>query len=744
MSSFSLSEIEIELLERGLNFTPTPKVQKTELDNDKCRFTRKLRLEEFFLDNDNADDSIVRNPSTFTPERDRDKHLETYIEYLNHCPSKTTDKNNLRSNINRKEREAIQKLQARNEIVIKEADKGSAVVIMNKSYYKDKILELLNDPETYSEIPNNMDKKTMSKINSLVTTNKSNLTKKEIDYLTNFEYKTSQFYGLPKIHKSKLIQKAIEEQNSSCVNIQDPEDLKFRPIVAGPICPTSRLSNLLDILLRPFIKYVKSYVRDDLDFLNHLPENIGDEMCLITMDITSLYSNIHHDLGFEAIGFWLDKYAEDIHPRIEKQFILSAMKTVLENNNFVFNEKNYLQISGTAMGTKFAPTYATLVLGYLEIILYKNIEDKHGLNTRNIFENSLKRFLDDVFLIWNKSLISTEEIVDFMNALHSKLKFTHETSDTSLPFLDVLIIIENGRIITDIYHKPTDTKQYLDYKSCHPRSTKNNVPYCLARRICTIVTDGNLRKKRLQELKVALKNRNYPTGVIEKGISMASQLDIKTLRTPKTQNNDQNIIPYVSTYSPNAPHMYSHIMGGIHILRGSNRMQEVLNSSSFIKSNRQGPNLKKLLTRARFTEDEKHNHIGSRKCGDKRCKCCINILETTSFTFHKTNQIFDIKSSLTCTSKNLIYVIICNGCSEYYIGETGDYLRNRCTVHRQGIRHCTSISVDRHIHHCAKQSSPMFNILPFYKMRQNCLREERLKMENKFIETLKPSLNRIK
>ena len=70
-----------------------PKVQKTELDNDKCRFTRKLRLEEFFLDNDNADDSIVRNPSTFTPERDRDKHLETYIEYLNHCPSKTTDKN---------------------------------------------------------------------------------------------------------------------------------------------------------------------------------------------------------------------------------------------------------------------------------------------------------------------------------------------------------------------------------------------------------------------------------------------------------------------------------------------------------------------------------------------------------------------------------------------------------------------------------------------------------------------------
>ena len=41
---------------------------------------------------------------------------------------------------------------------------------------------------------------------------KDNLTKKEKEYLTSFSYNTSNFYGLPKIHKSKLIQNAIKEQ----------------------------------------------------------------------------------------------------------------------------------------------------------------------------------------------------------------------------------------------------------------------------------------------------------------------------------------------------------------------------------------------------------------------------------------------------------------------------------------------------------------------------------------------------
>ena len=70
-----------------------------------------------------------------------------------------------------------------------------------------------------------------------------------------------------------------------------------------------------------------------------------------------------------------------------------------------------------------------------------------------------------------------------------------ETCEKSLSFLDILIMKEHTEIITDIYFKETDTNQYLNYFSCHPEHTKNSVPCNLSRRICTIVSDSELRMK---------------------------------------------------------------------------------------------------------------------------------------------------------------------------------------------------------------------------------------------------------
>ena len=85
-----------------------------------------------------------------------------------------------------------------------------------------------------------------------------------------------------------------------------------------------------------------------------------------------------HDLGVEAINSWLTKYPQLIHERFSKEFILESIKIILENNNFYFNDKMYTQVRGTAMGTKFAPTFATLVLAYLEEKLYVQAEIKYG------------------------------------------------------------------------------------------------------------------------------------------------------------------------------------------------------------------------------------------------------------------------------------------------------------------------------------------------------------------------------
>ena len=40
------------------------------------------------------------------------------------------------------------------------------------------------------------------------------------------------------VHKSKIIQEAIQVQNSEYIKLYEPSDLTLRPIVAGPNFPT--------------------------------------------------------------------------------------------------------------------------------------------------------------------------------------------------------------------------------------------------------------------------------------------------------------------------------------------------------------------------------------------------------------------------------------------------------------------------------------------------------------------------
>ena len=60
---------------------------------------------------------------------------------------------------------------------------------------------------------------------------------------------------------------------------------------------------------------------------------------------------------------------------------------------------------------------------------------------------------------------------------------------------------ENTHLTTDIYYKATDSIQYLPYTPSHPKQTKNNIPYNLARRICMIIETQDVRKQRLYDLK---------------------------------------------------------------------------------------------------------------------------------------------------------------------------------------------------------------------------------------------------
>ena len=121
---------------------------------------------------------------------------------------------------------------------------------MSKEHHMKMVYNQLNDPDTYKRVNPYHDKKVMTSLKKFVAKYNGNLTNKETDYLVNFKFRTSNFYGLPKVHKFKMIEEQTTLQNKEYVTtLEPPQDLKLRPLVAGPQCPTKGLSTLLDIIL---------------------------------------------------------------------------------------------------------------------------------------------------------------------------------------------------------------------------------------------------------------------------------------------------------------------------------------------------------------------------------------------------------------------------------------------------------------------------------------------------------------
>ena len=127
---------------------------------------------------------------------------------------------------------------------------------------------------------------------------------------------------------------------------------------------------VLHFALKPFLKTIPSYVKDSFDFLRKCQRDTTPDNVIATFNVVSLYTSIPHDLGIEALNFFITKFPSILHPRFPKAFVLESAEFILKNNTLYFDALNFLQIQGTAMGTIFAPTYATLSMAYLENKVY--------------------------------------------------------------------------------------------------------------------------------------------------------------------------------------------------------------------------------------------------------------------------------------------------------------------------------------------------------------------------------------
>ena len=145
------------------------------------------------------------------------------------------------------------------------------------------------------------------------------------------------------------------------------------------------------------------------------------------------------------------------------------------------------------MGTRCAPNYA--------IIFMAEIEEEF-LKSQTKVPRIWLRFIDDIFMVWNHTREELDKFTTDLNEFHPTIKFTMETSEFGLPFLDTFIYKEDQQLKDRVYHKPTDNKQYLLYTSCHPKQHKDAIPYGLlvrAKRICTKMKNSSQKLDPLSE-----------------------------------------------------------------------------------------------------------------------------------------------------------------------------------------------------------------------------------------------------
>ncbi|XP_047129554.2 uncharacterized protein LOC124809486 [Hydra vulgaris] len=301
-------------------------------------------------------------------------------------------------------------------IIIKKADKGGGICILDKTDYEEKISLLLSDKNTYKLLAEDPTKSIARDVNNLTDYIFLHhmIDKKTSEFLRpKTPLRTPLFYGLPKIHKI---------------------DTPLKPIVSDCDGPINNLPFFITEFIQPVAEQLTAYFKDSTHFLKLLQSHVleTNNYILVTADVISLYTNIPHREGIDAVKFYL-KRAPPFNGPIKRPpiaFIDIILETILTHSNFQFSTDHFLQLTGTTMGTRMAPPYANLFMGRIN----EKIIDQFSM-----WISFYKRFIDDIFFIFHGPPEILTQVFEFMNAIHPTIKFTFNNSTTSINFMDLTI-----------------------------------------------------------------------------------------------------------------------------------------------------------------------------------------------------------------------------------------------------------------------------------------------------------------
>ena len=146
------------------------------------------------------------------------------------------------------------------------------------------------------------------------------------------------------------------------------------------------------------------------------------------------------------------------------------------------------------------------------------------------------------------------------NEINEHIKFSYKYSRNSIIFLDVMIYknSETRMLETTLYVKPTDSKSYLDFSSCHPFHNKSSIPFSQFLRIKRNCSEWSEYAKHALMLCNQLSSRGYPYHIIMNGMSTVNKLmRVNILEEKSDKPLDENTIVMVINHNPSNPDMLS-------------------------------------------------------------------------------------------------------------------------------------------------------------------------------------------
>jgi hypothetical protein len=482
---------------------------------------------------------IKHNPS-WIPDSNHHPFLEKLDNY--HQLINSTINNNLKikSSISKADKyisNIIKNLSLKQNIIIKPADKNLGICVMSSEDYIYEALQILNNNNIYKII----NKDTFSHefiydILRIILDNYDCLYDKYKRKRNDLNYSYSKlaqsllqlsesshlrtackFYLLPKVHKTPI---------------------NYRPIVSSVDYITYHTSKYLHNILYPLVEKLPNICLSSKNVICELQQLdlLNTNKYIITCaDVKNLYPSIPTNFGINAVKKVLEYYPQYQYENID--LILDLLCWVLKNNYLEFNNTLYHQIDGTAMGTPIAPTYANIVLFYIESIFIDKVP--------NI--TYYRRYIDDLFLI-STCLTSSMKFIDSFNSVNSSIQLDAVTHGNKGIFLDIEITINNNIINTKVYQKPDNKYLYLSPKSSHDSHVRYNFIFNEFQRYRLYTTDTNDYNKQCNLFAERLIKRGYKYTYIK---NIMNKVPSRSSLLQRLTNKQQRInSPVFITHNP--------------------------------------------------------------------------------------------------------------------------------------------------------------------------------------------------